>query len=480
MPSEALRGKIVVLDFWTYCCINCMHILPYLKTIEEQFANEVVVIGIHSGKFDAEHDAENISQAISRYEIAHPVINDPDLVIWNRFGISIWPTLVVIDPEGNLIGPFPGEGARAAVDRAIRQLVKYHRSKGTLSEQPLHFRKAATVSDTPLRFPGKVLADADSDRLYIADSNHNRIVISTLAGNVLDTVGTGQSGSEDGGFDEAQFFRPQGMALDGASLYVADTENHLIRRVDLTNRRVEKVAGTGRQGTGRLRSRAAAKKTALSSPWDLCYQGGNLYIAMAGTHQIWIWEPKSDTVRVYAGTAVEDIRDGSLQSAAFAQPSGLCSNGEWLYVADSEGSSIRAVSLDSSKGVRTLVGTAGLAQRLFTFGDKDGKNGQALLQHPLGIACHEGMLYVADTYNNKIKRVDPLKQTSETLLGSVRGKSNNPPQFDEPGGLSIAQGKLYVADTNNHIIRVADLATGQVGTIELQGITLPKFPQPAN
>ena len=220
--------------------------------------------------------------------------------------------------------------------------------------------------------------------------------------------------------------------MSGDELFVADTENHEIRRVDLAARKVTTVAGTGQQGRepatpGR---RADPRRTALSSPWDLFLHGDDLFIAMAGCHQIWKMRLDGSSIGPYAGNGREDIVDGPLLPrqayqpgfASFAQPSGLAGDGTWLYVADSEGSSIRAVPLDPRAEVRTVVGTSQLpVARLFTFGDVDGPAGKARFQHPLGVAFYEGRIYVADTYNNKIRVVDPSDGTTRTLLaGTVR------------------------------------------------------------
>ncbi len=474
---ESLRGKVVLLDFWTYCCINCMHVLPDLKRLEEKYPDQLVVIGVHSAKFDTERDSQNIREAVLRYEIKHPVVNDAEMIIWRRFDVHAWPSLWMIDPQGNAVGYLSGEGVFDALDAAVGKLVAYHRMKGTLKEGPVHFElESSRTADTPLRFPGKIVADEKSDRLFISDSNHNRIVITTLAGKLIDVIGTGESGRADGPFDQATFFRPQGMALDGNMLYAADTENHMLRRIDLDARVVSTIAGTGEQGQSRSHRPQPAKDSELNSPWDLWMHAGKLYIAMAGPHQIWQWDPDSNTVRAYAGSGREDIEDGDLPFAAFAQPSGLTSDGEWLFVADSEGSSIRAVPLGPDKTVWTVVGTADLFEgRLFTFGDVDGENGKARLQHALGVAWADGVLYVADTYNNKIKAIDPEKRACATFLGDdVPGKTDDPPLFDEPSGLSAAAGKLFIADTNNHAIRTVDLKTRAVRTLELAGLAPPR------
>jgi hypothetical protein len=255
------------------------------------------------------------------------------------------------------------------------------------------------------------------------------------------------------------------MALDGDVLYVADTENHLLRRLDFKARQVTTIAGTGAQALGRYR-RGPAREVALSSPWDLILEKGILYIAMAGPHQIWAMNLQHGEIGPYAGSSRENCVDGPLMEAAFAQPSGLTSDGTNLFVADSEISAIRSVSLNPRGHVSTIVGVA-----LFEFGDIDGQGEMVRLQHPLGVTHHNGMLYVADTYNHKIKVIGPHLRSSMTFLGTGKPgfHDGDMAQFYEPGGLSIADGKLYIADTNNHAIRVADLHTKQVTTLQITG-----------
>lgn len=498
-----LRGKFVLLDFWTYCCINCIHILPELKKLEKAYPNEIVVIGVHSAKFDAEQDSKNIREAILRYEIEHPVVNDAKHTIWDKFYVQSWPSLRLIDPQGNFVGGHSGEITFEALKTLFDKAIPYYRAHGLLDETPVHFdlEQAKATADTPLRFPGKILADEKGDRLFISDSNHNRIVITKLDGTLLDTIGSGAIGEKDGTFAEAEFDHPQGMALHGGTLYVADTENHLIRKADLKAKTVTTIAGTGVQGHGfpgmkldaevtAIPRRFAGKplETALNSPWDLLIHKDDLFIAMAGPHQIWRMPLSESEIVLHAGSGREDIIDGNMHprepyqegAAAFAQPSGLASDGQLLYVADSEGASIRSLSFSSSGKVQTVIGTAHLPyNRLFTFGDVDGRGEDVRLQHPLGLAMRGSDLYVADTYNNKIKRVDVKKKTCETVAGTgAAGHDDEMGTFDEPTGLAIAGDKIYVADTNNHLIRVIDLAAGsKVSTLKIDGLAPPTPPK---
>ncbi|HET6881347.1 MAG TPA: thioredoxin-like domain-containing protein, partial [Pirellulales bacterium] len=248
LELKDLRGKFVLLDFWTFCCINCMHILPELKKLEAAYPRNLVVIGVHSAKFEGEEDSKNIAEAIQRYDIEHPVVNDANHALWQRFGVESWPTVALIDPEGKVVWWRSGEVEFKLLDSLIKMGLPYYRRKGVLDETPLRFDlEAYKAKATPLRYPGKVLADAKGNRLFIADSNHHRIVAATLEGKLLATIGSGQLGASDGSYDKASFNHPQGMALNGDTLYVADTENHLLRKVDLNSQQVTTIAGTGQQ-----------------------------------------------------------------------------------------------------------------------------------------------------------------------------------------------------------------------------------------
>ena len=477
-----LRGKIVLFDFWTYCCINCMHVLPDLKFLEQKYANELVVIGVHSAKFKNEKDSENIRQAIMRYEIEHPVVNDSEMIIWRKFGTRSWPTLALVDPEGHYVGSQSGEGNRELFDMVIGKLIAYHRAKGTLDETPISFRlEREKQQPTPLRFPGKVLADEASNRLFISDSNNNRIVVTSLQGELQEVIGSGMIGRRDGTYAEALFDHPQGMTLDGDILYVADTENHCIRAVNLAEKKVSTVAGTGDQSRVRV-SGGPVDATPLNSPWALMSLDGGLYIAMAGPHQIWFHQPGSDSIDVYAGTGREDVINGPRSESAWAQPSGITTDGRYLYIVDSEGSSVRKLDTEADGEVTTLAGTSDLpgGRSLFEFGDIDGTGGEARLQHPLGIVWHDGELFVADSYNHKIKRIDANTGKTKTWLGDgTAGDQLDPPRFSEPAGLSIAGGTLYVADTNNHRICTIDIKSGAVKVLNIKGLGPPKSTRPA-
>jgi thiol-disulfide isomerase/thioredoxin len=491
--KKDLKGKIVLLDFWTLCCINCIHIMPDLAKLEKKYANQLVVVGVHSPKFDNEKNSESIRKAISRYEIHHPVVNDADKKIWKAYNANWWPSLVLIDPEGNVVTWTTGEHKKnfENFDLLISELIVKHRKTKTLSETPLRFDTVTfrDSPDTPLYFPGKIVADAKGQRLFIADSTHHRIVVTDLQGKKLAIAGTGMPGNKDGSFDAAQFDDPQGMAVQGDTLYVADRKNNTIRQLDLQAKTVTTIAGTGYQSPWEDRVRGGpALQRAINSPWDLWLDGQTLYICMAGFHQLWTLNLKSKSIAPFAGEGSENLRDGprlvpvgTRPPALFAQPSGIVSDGKYLYIADSEVSAVRRLLMDGSGAVTTMVGRG-----LMEFGDRDGPGQvadpklratkEAQIQHPIGVAYYEGKVLVADTYNSKIKSIDiKTGQVSRLLGGPV--KKGEDPILNEPAGLSVMGDTLYIADTNSHRIRVVNLKTKEISTLKLQDVPPVKPPK---
>lgn len=465
LDLKALRGKVVVLDFWTYCCINCIHVIPELKKLEQKYSRELVVVGVHSAKFTTEQGTENIREAILRYGLEHPVVNDKDFTIWNSYAVNSWPTFMLIDPEGKVIGKHSGEGIYELFDDIIGNVVAEFDKQGKIDRRLLTLTLERDRKPRSLfSYPGKIAADSAGKRLFITDSNNNRIVVLSIPEyDVLETIGSGMEGLKDGSFEHASFNRPQGIACQGDVLYVADTGNHAIRKIDLLARAVETLAGNGEQAREFDRA-GTGKAVSLNSPWDLLVHDSGLYIAMAGPHQLWTLNLGSLLAAPHAGSGRENILDGKLLSASLAQPSGITTDGTKLYFADSEVSAVRSADFRKDGEVRTIVG-----EGLFEFGDIDGIGSAARLQHPIGITYHDGSLYVADTYNHKIKKIDPLTRKSETLVGTgksgTRDGKGREAELNEPNGLVVVGGKLYIADTNNQLIRIYDLATGQLSTL---------------
>ena len=479
--ARELKGQVVLLDFWTYCCINCMHVLPDLAYLEEKYKDEpFLVIGVHSAKFDNEGHRQTVRAAIGRYEIHHPVIVDEGMSIWSEYAIRSWPTLVLVGADRKIVGAVAGEGNRDTLDEAIAGALAAGRAAGALAPGPLTLEREGTVRPaTGLAFPGKVLAGGE--QLFIADSNHSRVVVATLPDDrgrsrLTRVIGTGAAGQEDGPADRATFHHPQGLALMDRTLLVADTENHLVRAVDLETWEVTTVAGTGVQGYDRAGGKMGRKQP-LSSPWDLAVEGSTCYIAMAGSHQIWRCDLPMGFARALAGSGRENIVDGPTESAALAPPSGLSLDGNSLYFADSEVSAVRRIDL-AAEQVHTLIGKG-----LFDFGDVDGPVAKAKLQHPLGVAAWKGRVFVADTYNHKIKWIDVEKGEIRTVAGTGKPGSGTPVAdgpapasalaLFEPGGLHVGGDVLYIADTNNHRVVRLSLSDLKWSEVVIEGLEPP-------
>ncbi|XP_037659921.1 NHL repeat-containing protein 2 [Choloepus didactylus] len=523
-----LCGKVVVLDFFTYCCINCIHLLPDLHALEHKYSDKdgLLIVGVHSAKFPNEKVLDNIKSAVLRYNITHPVVNDADASLWQELEVSCWPTLVILGPRGNMLFSLIGEGHKDKLFLYTSVALKYYKDRGQIRDNEIGIKLYKdSLPPSQLLFPGKVTVDLVTDRLVIADTGHHRILVVWKNGQIQYSIGGPNSGRKDGTFSESTFNSPQGVAMMNNIVYVADTENHLIRKVDLEAEIVSTVAGVGIQGTDK-EGGAKGEQQPISSPWDIVFGTSGsevqkhdiLWIAMAGTHQIWALfldsgklpkknELKKGTCIRFAGSGNEENRNNAYpHKAGFAQPSGLslASEEPWscLFVADSESSTVRTVSLKDG-AVKHLVGGERDPMNLFAFGDVDGVGINAKLQHPLGVTWDKkrDLLYVADSYNHKIKVVDPKTKNCATLAGT--GDASNvissnfiESTFNEPGGLCIGENGrlLYVADTNNHQIKVMDLETKIISVLPVfrsenavvdgpflgeKQKTLPKLPKSA-
>ncbi|GAA4538219.1 NHL domain-containing thioredoxin family protein [Amycolatopsis samaneae] len=453
-----LRGRVVLLDFWTSGCINCLHVLDELRPLEAEFADVLVTIGVHSPKFLHEGEAASIEAAVRRYEVHHPVLNDPGMALWSQYAVRAWPTLVVIDPEGYVVHVAAGEGHGEALRRVIADLVAKHEAKGTLRRGGSPYVPVEEQAGE-LRFPSKAVT-TDGGRVLVADTGHHSIVEFASDGEtVIRRFGSGKRGDQDGPFDIAAFAEPSGIALlpgeiarrVGYHAVVADSAGHRLRGLDLTTGEVTTVAGTGNQwrdgtDTGR------ALDIDLTSPWDVVWwpPAGGVVVAMAGNHTLSVFDPASGTIRRFAGTTVEGLRDGDVHEAFFAQTSGLAVDGDKLWLADAETSALRWIEPDGeSFTVRTAVGVD-----LFSFGHTDGPAEKALLQHPLGVAAlADGRIAVADTYNGAVRAYDPATRRVTTLATGLA----------EPQGLLVHDGRLLVVESAGN--RVAPLSGDEATTV---------------
>lgn len=450
--EDDLRGRVLVVDFWTSCCINCMHTLPTLARLEKKHAADpFLVVGVHTQKFDAEPEVDRLRASVIRYGINHPVAIDGDRGIWESWSVNAWPTVIVLDAKGRVVFAEGGEPDEKELEAVIETALAEGAEEGSLAKAPPQFVGREVNPTHPLSFPEKIAQVPGG--FAIADSGHDRIVFTDQAGKVTDIIGGGR-GFLDGSYANARFAHPQGMVARGDVVYVADTENHTVRAIDRKTRTVSTIAGTGALGTARLSAGTVPAKTPLRSPWDLAIVNDTLFVALAGSHQIATLE--GDKLTLFAGTGEETLTDGPRLKAAFAQPSGLATDGKNLFVLDSETSSVRKI--DPNGAVTTLVGHG-----LFVFGDKDGDGDKARLQHPIGLAYGNGALFVADTYNSKLKRIDP--STGQTTTIALPDKS-----LGEPAGLAFSSTMLLVADTNHDRIVRIDPTTRALDAFPLAGL----------
>ncbi len=439
-----------------------------MRELEKRHSQTLAVIGIHSAKFPAEKETANLKEAVRRYGIRHPVVNDRDFRVWQSYGVRAWPTLMFIDPVGKVFGRHEGEFDPATMGPLVSEILEEFERLDLLNPCLLEYQlKRLEIEDKPLSFPGKI--EAENGRLYIADSGHNLLLVTDSTGQVERVVGSGEPGDADGPLDEATFSNPQGMAVHGDRVYVADADNHNIRLVDLGAGNVKTVAGVGEQSLYR-HSGGDPLANPLNSPYDLTIGDGVLYIAMAGFHQLWQMDLSSGQIGPFAGDGGEDILDGPRMSARLAQPYGIAFTGDRVYFADSETSSVRWADVGPNGEVHTIVGTG-----LFDFGDQDGVGKRAVLQHVQGVAIGRGALFISDTYNHRIKRIELDTAEVRSISGDgtpgVYDGRGARARFNEPAGIAWSDDRLYVADTNNHAIRVIDLNDPDfnVSTIELRG-----------
>ena len=489
LSLDRLQGHIVVLDFWTHCCINCQHVLPELEALEQRFSGRpVAVVGVHSAKFPAEKERESVARAIARHGIAHPVVNDPDHTLWEQYAVKGWPTVMVLDSAGRIAWRQSGEVDRKTLGAVVERLLREAETAGTLAADPLQTDARPAGHASPLSFPGKVAVypptsaqeqggnPFDDGRLYVSDSGHNRILEARLSlggdgwpqAELLRAFGTGEAGRADGEGVEVSFHHPQGLDRTGDVLFVADTGNHALRGIHLPSGRVRTLAGTGKLGRGG--EPGAPLDTALRSPWDVAAAGPEsgaarpgqevVFVAMAGTHQLWVYMPAADRLSPFVGSGIENHIDGAPGEAALAQPSGLELYGRYLFFADAEVSSVRFLDLEQRQ-VGTLVGKG-----LFDFGDVDGLGEAVRLQHPLCVAVADGRVWVADTYNHKLKAISLRGGETETVVGPEG-------ELCEPSGLARAGGYLIVADTGNHRLRVVRARDGAVRDLPVLGLGAP-------
>lgn len=458
-PLEAsdLKDRIVLLDFWTYACVNCIQALPEIKKLEKEFGSKITIIGVHSGKFDNEKDFAAIRKAILKYDITHPVVNDPQLKVWNNFDVKAWPTFILINPHGNIVKTYVGENEAEKIKGDVKKLVSKYKYQINRDPLPVVLEKFGMIGNV-LDFPTKLEYAADFTyktrhvpAIFIANSGQNNIIASSLTGDIIVKIGSTKEGFEDGSFDVASFRAPQGLLYSDGKLYVADTGNHALRVIDFKEGKVKTIIGSGQRGEIVEKEFIEAKNLDLASPTDIEFfpDKNTIVIANSGTHQILSYNIKKQTVSVLAGNGDEGIDDGKYPENSLAQTADMSAYGRKLYFVDSESSSLRV--LDESGNVKTLIGKG-----LFEFGHTNGDKNRAAMQHPLGLIVDDTGAYVADSFNHVIRKYDFSSGQIRDLIGmGSRGdKVGGNTQFDEPEGIVTVLDRFYIADSNNNRILI--------------------------
>ncbi len=465
-----LKHRVVILDFWSYCCINCIHMLPVLEKIENKYQNKkVVIIGIHSPKFKTEKNNENVLEAIKRYRVKHPVVLDKDMKIWKSYGAGGWPTFVIIDPNGKISAKFSGEIPYKNFEKGLDAIIKkYPESKFAKTKFLPKFKRFENKSF--LNYPGKIDINKKTQDIIISDSGNNRVIILDKNGKILHNIESNNKTFKTNTKNKVSFNMPQGVCwINEKEAMIADTGNNVIKKINLESNVVSLEAGTGELGRRfKVNEEHIATKAKLSSPWDIAIYENELLITMSGSHQILKYDMES-TVSHFSGTGKEDLEDGTLTNSYFAQPSGISVFKDKIYTADSESSSIRSISIKNNF-VSTVVGSG-----LFVFGDKTGKVQETLLQHPVGVCAVNNGVYVADTFNNSIKYIDFKKDKSYQIISqNEKSVCNiNDPECDtlglfEPNDVKINGNYLYICDTNNHLIRMFDIKKRILKTVKIK------------
>lgn len=448
-------GRLLILDFWTFSCINCLHILPSLRRIERAFKDDVVILGIHSPNFPYEREASHVEKAIHRYQIEHPVVHDPEFKIWDAYGARVWPTLILVGPDGQIFARQAGEPDADKLLEAVGNAVRKYKAQGKLRPAETEVVRAGRQGGV-LLYPGKIkkLPLKIGTHWAVADTGHHQIVIFNDQGQPVQRIGRGQQGNLDGEYNRCSFDNPHGLACTEDTIYVGDLGSHLIRKIDLIKQTVTTLAGNNRRGLT-LTKDMPGKDSELASVFDLEILGDQLFFTNTGTHQIGMLDLKTDTVRPLAGSGVKDLLDGSGRAAKLAQPSGLAISADQtrLYFADSDNSAIRYLDLTDLSTVTTLVGR-GMAES----GRRNGPFSAAKFQHPMGITVCEDYLVVADSFNATLRKIDIAQQKVENLADDYTATDSAAPALLDPEGIVWDGGeRLLVADCNEHRILVYNI-----------------------
>jgi hypothetical protein len=477
-----LKGKISILYFCAFSNIDCISVVSDLKVLEEKWNKELLVIGVHSPKYPAEDTISNLKHSVYKHNIQHPIISDGNYFLWKSYGIRAWPTLIVLDPDTHVSAKYTGENFSESLDDLITDLVKEFDLQGKIKREPISQLSIEKdrYPETLLSYPGKILIE-EKDLWILDTANHRVLQVEIESGIIKRIIGTGKPGLANGNFNNSQFFYPQGMLFHLGDLYISDTYNHCIRKIDLKNSLVTTIAGTGNKTIEPI-LRGTASTTPLKYPIDLAILDGKFYITNAGTNQILKLDMQESVIDVFLGKGVRGLKDGSLENAELAQPMGITGSKEVFFFSDANNNAIRRVEINYSGKIETLLGKG-----YFQFGDVDGPIAQAKIQYPVGMylenqensssqvpnqsICKDGLV-VADSFNHKIKCISFSGKNIFTILGQGKAGYKNGKKhevlFNYPTSIAIQDNKLFISDTNNHAIRIYDSKTGDTKTLSIR------------
>jgi DNA-binding beta-propeller fold protein YncE len=434
-PALARRGRLTALAFVNAGSTWSMQRLLDLQALSARHPRHLRILGVHMPRFDHERDGRRVLKRIQRHGVRVPVAVDPDWASWQQLGLRAWPTVLLLDGEGKVIARVEGDGASAEIEGSLQAFVDAAPQESGEDDPavPVH-----RDQDSQLRFP--IGLAVNDQYLYVADSGRHRVLECTHAGRIVRQFGTGDEGFVDGGAGLGAFRRPHGLALLREMLYVADTGNHAIRRINLRSGDIDTLCGSGRRGAAKEGPVQDPRSVSLDTPRAVAVTADQLHIALAGENRIWSFELGRAHLTFRAGSGELAVRDGIGAMAAFAQPVALAGVMQKLYVCDSAGSAVRAMQLRENS-VQTLVG-----QGAWEFGHADGARAIAQMQEPQAIALDPDapLLWIADTGNDRLRslRLGGGELTSYLLPQPLHG----------PAGLAVGAGAVWIADTDAHAV----------------------------
>ncbi len=464
LEKEDVKDKIILLNFWSYSCVKCLQLIPELKKLQDEYGNKLAIISVHSPKFSNEKNEGGIRKAIIRHDITNPVINDADLKIWNQYQVKLWPTLILFNTNGKIYDQYFDLNDSKSIERALsdtKKLLNRYNHQLSRNSLPIILEKNRLISNV-LESPTKIKYSAKFDyksysgaAIFIANSAKNTIIISSISGEILAQIGSGKSGKEDGSFSDASFDLPQGLLYHNDKLYVADTNNHLIREVDFKSEKVTTILGSGNIGLPITSDKKiAAKKVDLASPTDIEFFPNRQFIAIANSasDQILSYDVEKKEVSVLAGSGKEGNEDGKLPNNSLAQTSDLVAYSNKLYFIDSKSNSLRY--LNNQGVVETLIkGKLQSSQN-----NKNSPQNRDALQNPTGLEIDDSGIYISDSFDHQIKKYNQTTNDLTVLVGNQQNGDSlgTRTSFDEPNGIISIMDRLYVADKNNNRIVVLD------------------------